>query len=124
MNKNGRGENYGNYRVRNAMGEKRNYEGRNYNIWGRYRNAEMKALEEHGTFVRILKSEIPKGSVSIDGRFAYNTQSNPLHAGHARTESYRCRKKADSRFCAQYFLEAAGLNGAAPTAQLKSLWYY
>ena len=80
------------------MGARRNSNGGvTYNWYGgAARQVEIKALEDHGTFRMVLRKDVPKDEVCINGRFVYTTKHNPPEDGHAKTDAY-----VDARFCAK-----------------------
>ena len=75
------------------------------------RQVEIKALEAHGTFIRVLSNDFPRGGVCIDGRSAYTIKHKPLEAGHKRTESYiDGRRPSGPRFCVRRYQEDVETN--------------
>ena len=51
---------------------------------GASRKVEIKALEEHGAFIRVLGKDVPNDEVCTSGRFVYTLKRKPLKAGHAK----------------------------------------
>ena len=49
---------------------------------------EIKALGDHGGFIRLLNKDAPSDGVCIDGMFVYTTKRTPLEPGHTKTEEY------------------------------------
>ena len=60
-----------------------------YNFYGDdARSAEIKALEDHGSFTMVLSKDVPMGGVCIIGRFAYTMRHKPSEAGHTKADAY------------------------------------
>ena len=60
-----------------------------YNFFGDDdRGVWIKSLEDHGTFIRVLRKDTPKDGICLKGRFAYTTKRRPWKARRAKTEAY------------------------------------
>ena len=55
---------------------------------GAARQEAIKALEGHGPFIRLVRKDVPKDEVCINGRFVYAIKNKPLKDGHAETDAY------------------------------------
>ena len=45
------------------------------------------ALGENGTFIRVLRNDVPKDGVCINGMSVYTIKHNTLKAGRAKTDA-------------------------------------
>ena len=70
----------------------------------------------------VLRKDVPKDEVCINGRFVYEIKHMPLGDGHARTDAHiDDQSRVGARFCAKGPQEAIGANASPSTAQLRSL---
>ena len=92
-------------------------------VWG-YRGGEVeiKALGEHGAFLRVLRNDVPKDGVCINGRFVYAIKHKPLKAVHARSDAYvGGQGRLDARLRAKGSQEAIVENASSPSEKLRRL---